>query len=209
MPGSEFPSSEQRDPTDLPSLADAGGAIVLHWSMPWLDDEREHPGLFDLWPQIAYINCPQCKVHWPSPHLHSENPPAYCPQCGACLPELATLLELGLADGSPVENKPFIGTVSGIQAFLRDAQGAKTQLWKYVVSHSYLVLKMNSLHDDTHAFMVCLLAESVELPQLHWRASLALTPTSDKEVWELRDEAMGARIRCRGIGIFHQVTRLW
>lgn len=194
-----------------------------------MDDQPEHerPFLFDLWPTVSFINCPECKCHWsrPSfgttesyfPALHADAEQAHrkgllrahCPCCGILLPEINELIHRGLASASPVKGHPFIGTVSGVQEFLKGCSGCQARLWNYVVSHSNVVLKIDSKHDNTHAFVICMMTRQVLIPSIHWQCSLSLDSTDNPRYWALVDASSGVRIECCAVGIYHQVERLW
>ncbi len=211
------PSAKRAEPAESHPLLYPQKRLYL----VMMDNISERPLLFDLWPQISYINCPECKAHWHTPRILSEGvsfPPAkittdntrvYCPHCGILLPELAALLEIEEADVSPVANKPFLGTITKIQQFLDDSKGAEAKLWEYQVSHSQLVLLVRSPQNSTHAFFICRGVVSLELPSIHWSSDFTLQPTDDHKHWQLCDKAASARIVCSAIGIFHQLTRLW
>ena len=190
-----------------------------------MDDQIERPGLFDLWPSVTYINCPHCDAHWFElrfyakgarfPHLVSSvdapdsQDHAYCPRCSTLLPSIDELAALDHAIGrSPTFGKPFVGTTSGIRSFLGKSQGAPTKLWNYVVSHSQLVLKLNSTTDKTHAFVVCLMTQTVVLPSVSFKSSLVLESV-DTDTWALRDKTAGVEVVCCGIGIFYSLDILW
>ncbi|WP_442511771.1 hypothetical protein SH528x_003490 [Novipirellula sp. SH528] len=89
------------------------------------------------------------------------------------------------------------------------SRGADTKLWQYGVSHSNLILKIDSIVDNTHAFVVCSMTKTVVLPKLYWKSSFVLESTGDHEYWALRDEPANAEIVCAAVGIFHDVTSLW
>lgn len=191
-----------------------------------MDDENERPGLFNLWPSVTFINCPKCGTHWVEPRFGSKDavfPPfdclyderepiqrAHCPRCGDLLPTIDDLSTTEHAVGRPpIKGKPFVGTISGIQGFLEQSAGAHAQLWRYFVSHSNLILKLDSTTNDTHAFVVCTMTVTLVLPKLHWRSSLVLQSTHKPDYWALRDEAAGVEIVAAAIGIFHDVEALW
>ncbi len=191
-----------------------------------MDEKTERPGVFNLWPSITYINCPNCGTHWHEPRFGSEDavfPPiqsdddkrqsisrVHCPRCGNLLSPIEELSSKAYCVGrSPILNKPFIGTISGIRDFIERCRGADTQLWQYTASISNLVLKIDSLTDNTHAFVVCSGTTALVLPKLYWKSSLALSSTDDRSCWTLRDEAEEAEVSCARVGIFHQLTNLW
>jgi hypothetical protein len=191
-----------------------------------MDDETERPGLFNMWPSVTYINCPNCGTHWPEPRFGSDDaifPPiesenetresldrVYCPRCGELLPSIHELASKDCVVGRPpILGKPFIGTISGIRRLLERSRGADTQLWQYFVSHSNLILKIDSTKDKTHAFVVCSMTKTVVLPKLYWKSSFVLESTEHQDDWALRDEPAGAEIVCSAIGIFHELNQLW
>ena len=89
------------------------------------------------------------------------------------------------------------------------SRAADTKLWQYSISHSNLILKIDSIADNTHAFVVCSMTKTLVLPKLYWKSSFVLESTEDHEYWALRDEAANAEIVCAAVGIFHDVTSLW
>ncbi len=149
-----------------------------------MNDEIERPCMFNLWPDYSHIRCPECDARWMSPHLTMDSSffcasstrlpderqthlePVFCPACGVQYPPLTELAERGLVGISPTADKPFVGTVSGIQKFLKDSAGCAAKLWDYRVSHSYLTLKIDSKIDSTHAFIVCIVTSTAELPRV-------------------------------------------
>lgn len=191
-----------------------------------MDDEKEpNPVVFNhIWPSIKYIKCPACETYWDRPGFGSSDAffpaprtpskyeertgitRAHCPRCGVLLPELTELKSAGLVGVSPVADKPFIGTISGIRQFLIDSRGCVARLWSYEVSHSNLALMIRSKQDAEYAFIVCTMTRTVEFPTVHWKSSLTLKPTNDPDEWELLDEEASIRIVCKAIGIFHQLT---
>jgi hypothetical protein len=124
------------------------------------------------------------------------------------MPELSDLIQSGLARESALAHKPFTGTVAGVQQFLADSRGCGIHLWDFIVSHSYLTLKIKSKHDSTHAFIHCINTRSIQLPKLGWSGCLALQPTENKDYWQLVDEDANARIVCAMIGVFYKLTSL-
>lgn len=188
---------------------------------------HERPLFFDLWPPVSFINCPKCKCHWSRPNfgttetyfpgLHEDSEHvcrkgilrAYCPCCGILLPDINELILSGLASASPVKGHPFTGTVSGVREFLKGSHGCQARLWDYVASHSNVVLKVDSKHDNTHAFIICMMTRQVQIPGIHWHCSLSLDSTDDSRYWALVDASSGVRIECSAVGIYHQVESLW
>lgn len=191
-----------------------------------MDDENERPGLFNMWPSVAFINCPKCGTHWVEPRFASDDaffPPyesaydereplqrAHCPRCGDLLPKLDELAAIEYAVGRPpIHDKPFIGTISGIQKFLERSRGETAKLWQYMVSHSNLILKIDSTTDGTHAFVVCTMTKTLVLPKLHWKSNLVLQSTDNPDYWALRDETAGVEIIAAAVGVFYDVESLW
>ena len=191
------------------------------------DPKNERPLFFDLWPPLSFINCPECKCHWSTPRfgthsayfpavIASENNPhreglrrAHCPSCGILLPEVQDLIATGKAEASPVRGCPFAGTVSGIRRWLSDFAGFEVKLWKYVVSHSNLVLRIEQKATSRHAFLICMRTGQIQMPSLHWRCGLALEATASPDHWALVDKGAGVRIECSHIGIFKDVESVW
>ena len=193
-----------------------------------MDDQPQHerPHLFDLWPPISFINCPECKCHWSRPGFSTQGSSfpaldtgsehadrkgisrAYCPSCGILLPEIDQLILSQMARRTPVHGKPFVGTVSGVRAFLNDGHGCQARLWDYVATHSCVVLKIDSKVEQTHAFVVCIRVRQMLIPAIHWDCRLSLDSTEDPDCWALVDAGSGVRIECVAVGIFHSLESL-
>lgn len=191
--------------------------------MSLTDEWPERPLFFQsFWPAIVSLKCAACGVFWYRPEFASADcvfPPysdanaqrqqltrAYCPRCGTLLPEIDQLMKEGLAFESPVANKPFIGTQSGLRQFFIEWHGCTAQLWEYVVSHSHLTLRLHRKDTSKNAFLRCIMTSSIQLPHTSWSASFTLQPTEDPRHWQLIDTDAGVRIVCVMIGVFHDLT---
>ena len=171
---------------------------------------------------MVSFRCVSCRA------IHCYDVPRpYCSLCGAKQPDRDELEAKGLIIYASSSGTPsYTSDIKEMNSFLHRHKGKPIALWRYIVSHSELELRLRNSGSPNgtnepwlNTLILCSATELIQIPELRWSCELAIE--EEQEVFEevyhpelghytrnyylLVDKPAKIKIKCRSIGMFYDV----